>query len=148
MMKRLTLKQQKFVDAYIRNGGNGSKAVVEAGYNASSENSIRSIASENMMKPMIRLALEQGGYQDCGMIDRSSIDSARSLDLANRRVSTREDRAEFLTSVYEDDSHHIVARLKAVELLGKMYGDCLDRVVLEQEKVEMPKIVFNCLDIS
>ena len=148
MMKRLTLKQQKFVDAYIRNGGNGSKAVVEAGYNASSENSIRSIASENMMKPMIRLALEQGGYKDCGMIDRSSIDSARSLDLANRRVSTREDRAEFLTSVYEDDSHHIVARLKAVELLGKMYGDCLDRVVLEQEKVEMPKIVFNCLDIS
>ena len=139
-MTRLTLKQQKFVDEYINNGGNGSKAVISAGYNATTENSIRSIASENLMKPMIRLALEQAGYKDCGIMDKNAIDSVRSLDNVNRRISTREDRAEFLTSIYEDNSYPIVARLKAIELLGKMYGDYLDRVVLEKEEIKMPTV--------
>ena len=32
---RLTLKQQRFVDSYIRNGGDGARAVVDAGYKTS-----------------------------------------------------------------------------------------------------------------
>ena len=55
---RLTLKQQKFVDEYINNGGNGSKAVISAGYNATTENSIRSIASENLHRRLIGQAIE------------------------------------------------------------------------------------------
>ena len=144
--RRLTLKQQRFVEAYIRNGGNGSRAVIDAGYNTTSERSIRNMASENLPKPLIRLALEQSGYQDCGLIDTRAIQSARGLDRSKRRVSSKEDRAEFLTRGYEDNSFHIVARLKALELLGKMYGDYLERVVLKEEPVKMPVINFNLAD--
>ena len=38
---RLTIKQQRFVDAYIRNGGNGTGAVFDAGYNTVSERSVQ-----------------------------------------------------------------------------------------------------------
>ena len=51
-----------------------------------------------------------------------------------------------MTRVYEDNSFHIVARLKALELLGKMYGDYLERVVLKEEPVKMPVINFNLAD--
>ena len=36
---RLTLKQQRFVDSYIRNGGDGARAVVDAGYKVTSTSS-------------------------------------------------------------------------------------------------------------
>ena len=32
-MNRLTIKQKKFVDAYVNNGGNGVEAIRAAGYN-------------------------------------------------------------------------------------------------------------------
>jgi len=34
---------------------------------------------------------------------------------------------------------------QAVQLLGKMYGDYLDRVVLQKEEVQMP-VINICLD--
>jgi hypothetical protein len=39
-----------------------------------------------------------------------------------------------------DGSFPIGSRLQAVQLLGKMYGDYLDRVVLQKDKVEMPVV--------
>ena len=145
-MRRLTSKQQKFVDAYIRNGGNGTQAVWEAGYDCKNANSARAQSSDNLRKPNIRLAMEEAGYRDSRLINTEGIIEARNVDLAHRKISTREDRAEFLTGVYLDESHHIVARLKAVELLGKMYGDFLDRVVLQKEDIQMPVIQIICPD--
>ena len=40
----------------------------------------------------------------------------------------------------------IRARLKAVELLCKMYGDFLERVVIKEEPVKMPVINFVYTD--
>ena len=137
---RLTTKQRKFVDAYVNNGGNGVEAIRAAGYNCRTDNSARVQASDNLKKPNIILAIEQAGYEDSRLIDGDAIEQARRLDLAERRISTREDRAEFLTGVYLDGSFHIGSRLQAVQLLGKMYGDYLDRVVLQKDKVEMPVI--------
>lgn len=57
--KRLTLKQQRFVDTYISNGGNGAQAVIDAGYNVTSRSSIHAISCENLKKPLIRLELER-----------------------------------------------------------------------------------------
>ena len=37
-MKKLTVKQEKFVDEYIANGGNGSAAARQAGYSAKGAN--------------------------------------------------------------------------------------------------------------
>jgi len=139
---RLTIKQQKWVDAYIKNGGNGSKAVIEAGYDTVSERSAQVIASQNLEKPLIRMALEQAGYQDCGLIKADDIKEARSQSQKGRRISSREDRAEFLTEVYENNILPIGARLKAVELLCKMHGDFLERVIIKDEPVKMPVINF------
>ena len=86
------------------------------------------------------LHLEEAGYRDCGLIDIDTIEKVRTLDVGERRIGSREDRAAFLTMVYENGSLPIGARLKAVELLCKMYGDFLERVVLKEEPVKMPVI--------
>ena len=64
----------------------------------------------------------------------------RSFSGKVQRIGTREDRAAFLTSVYENESHPIGARLKAAELVCKMYGDFLEKVVIQEKPVEMPII--------
>ena len=135
---RLTIKQQRFVDAYIRNGGNGTGAVFEAGYNTVSQRSAQVIASQNLKKPIIMLHLEEAGYRDCGLIDIDTIEKVRTLDGEVRRIGSREDRAAFLTMVYENGSLPIGARLKAVELLCKMYGDFLEKVAIQEEPARVP----------
>ena len=135
---RLTIKQQRFVDAYIRNGGNGTGAVFEAGYDTVSQRSAQVIASQNLKKPIIMLHLEEAGYRDCGLIDTDTIEEVRTLDGEVRRIGSREDRAAFLTMVYENGSLPIGARLKAVELLCKMYGDFLEKVAIQEEPVRVP----------
>ena len=135
---RLTIKQQRFVDAYIRNGGNGTGAVFEAGYNTVSQRSAQVIASQNLKKPIIMLHLEEAGYRDCGLIDTDTIEEVRTLDGEVRRIGSREDRAAFLTMVYEHGALPIGARLIAVELLCKMYGDFLEKVAIQQQPVRVP----------
>ena len=76
---RLTIKQRRFVDAYIRNGGNGTGAVFDAGYETESERSAQVIASENLKKPVIMLALEEAGYTDSGLIDTERIEKVLSF---------------------------------------------------------------------
>ena len=145
---RLTDKQRRFVDAYVNNGGNGAEAIRNAGYNCGTDNSARSQASENLKKPHIILAIEQLGYVDSRIVATKAIEQGRRLDLAERRISTREDRAEFLTRVYLDDAFPINSRLKAVQLLGRMYGGYLERVALQNEKVEMPVINISLANID
>jgi len=144
-MNRLTTKQREFVDAYVNNGGNGVDAVIDAGYTCKNENVARVQASDNLKKPNIILAIEEAGYKDSRIVDMKAIERGRRLDLAERRISTREDRAEFLTGIYLDEAFPIGSRLQAVQLLGKMYGDYLDRVVLQKEEVQMP-VINICLD--
>ena len=89
---RLTTKQRKFVDAYVNNGGNGVDAIRAAGYNCRTDNSARVQASDNLKKPNIILAIEEAGYKDSRIVDKKGIKQGRRLDLAERRISTREER--------------------------------------------------------
>ena len=57
MARRLTRKQQAFVDAYVETGI-GVKAAFKA-YDTESDNTARSIASENLTKPNIREAIDK-----------------------------------------------------------------------------------------
>ena len=141
-LSRLTLKQQRFADSYIRNGGNGAQAVIDAGYNVTSRSSIHAISCENLKKPLIRLELERQGYKDCGLISSDAIVEARKIDEQSNRASSRAERAAFLTSVYEDESLIIGARLKAVDMLNRMYGDYSSKAILHDNPVEMPRINF------
>ena len=79
-------------------------------------------------------------------IKADEIKEARTQSEKGRRISSREDRAEFLTMIYEDSALPIRARLKAVELLCKMYGDFLERVVIKDEPVRLPVINFVYTD--
>lgn len=59
--RRLTMKQDKFVKAYIANGGNGTQAALQV-YDVTTENSkhvANVIASENLTKPVVLSRLEQ-----------------------------------------------------------------------------------------
>ena len=141
-LSRLTLKQQRFADSYIRNGGDGAQAVIDAGYNVTSRSSVHAISCENLKKPLIRLELERQGYKDCGLISSDAIVEARKIDEQSNRVSSRAERAAFLTSIYEDDSLIIGARLKAVDMLNRMYGDYRSKAILHDNPVEMPRINF------
>ena len=80
---RLTIKQQRFVDAYIRNGGNGTGAVFDAGYDTVSERSAQVIASQNLKKPVIMLALEEAGadYVDVARGPRGTAEMMKMMDL-------------------------------------------------------------------
>ncbi len=55
MEKKLTIKQQKFVNEYIKTG-NGTQSAIKAGY---SENCAQEIASENLLKPIIKAKIEK-----------------------------------------------------------------------------------------
>ncbi len=67
MRNKLTLKQRKFVNNYVRLSGNGTKAALDA-YDTADPAVAHSIASENLQKPTIQraieLALERTGLSD------------------------------------------------------------------------------------
>lgn len=50
---KLTLKQKRFTDEYLSNGGNGQKAALIT-YDTQDPNTARSIASENLIKPNVQ----------------------------------------------------------------------------------------------
>lgn len=56
-MKRLTLKQRRFVKQYIKNKGNGTKAALEV-YDTKNAHVAQSIATENLSKPVIKETIE------------------------------------------------------------------------------------------
>lgn len=53
-----TLKQRKFVKAYLENGGNGSRAALSA-YNTTDSEVAKVIAAENFTKPNVMALLQQ-----------------------------------------------------------------------------------------
>lgn len=52
----LTLKQSRFITAYIQNGGNGRVAAEKAGYKGNAQ-TLRQVAYENLRKHDVRQAL-------------------------------------------------------------------------------------------
>ena len=92
------------------------------------------------------MALEKQGYEDCGLIDSNAVLEARKIDEENNRISSTAERAAFLTEVFEDDSLIIGARLKAVDMLNKMYGDYRSDAILNDKAIEMPRITFVYTD--
>ena len=65
---------------------------------------------------------------------------ARKIDEKNNRISSRAERAAFLTSVFEDKSLIIGARLKAADMLNRMYGDYRSDTVLSEREFRLPTL--------
>mgnify|MGYP001481471668 CR=1 FL=1 len=58
-MRKLTLKQSKWLYHYLINGGNGRQATISAGYNIGNPHSADIIATDNLKNPTIREKLER-----------------------------------------------------------------------------------------
>ena len=131
-MQKLTEKQKRFCDLYIKLG-NAAEAAVQAGYN---KKSARFIGAENLTKPNIRT------YVD-----------SRLAELESARVADAKEVLQYLTAVMrgERDEEVIVTegtgngcseartmtkkiggrdQVKAAELLAKRYGLLTDNVNL------------------
>lgn len=106
----LTVKQDKFVREYLKDG-NGTRAALASGY---SEVSAHSIASENLNKPEIAAEIRK-------LRQRMS----EKLDTSAEKVIN--DIAHVAEQAAAEGNHS--AALKGLELLGKVNGVFVERSV-------------------
>jgi hypothetical protein len=110
-MSELTLKQEKFVHNYIKNDGNATQAVLEAGY-SKNYNTARMIGSENLTKPSIKQAIDE-----------------KKLEILNPEQIKRK-----ITE--KTNSTNEAIQLKACELLGRTYAMFIDRNINENHNID------------
>lgn len=119
--KKLTLKQQRFVDEYIISG-NATQAAIKAGY---SKRSAYSVGQENLRKPVIKAAIDK-----------------RNAEIESEKTADMTEVMEYLTYVMRGEQTESVAtakgiydnvpvsakdRIKAAELIGKRHGAWTDK---------------------
>lgn len=105
--KKLTVKQQRFVDFY---DGNGTEAARKAGYKGD-RNQLHTIAAQNLQKLTIKQAIEK-----------------REEKRNKKDILSREERQKFWSDVTQDGDVQMRDRLRASELLGKSNADFIERV--------------------
>jgi len=105
--KSLTAKQDKFVKAYLLNGGNATKAAKKAGYKGN-KHTLQIVGSENLLKPVISKAIET---------HREKVKTRFSLSF--------EDKQKMLVKNYQlaQSLGQISAANQAISELNKMDGD-------------------------
>lgn len=108
--KPLTVKQKRFVDAYLGEAnGSGVKAARLAGYKGS-DNTLHNVASENLRKPKIR-----------EMVDK--------IAASDPLLMTRDERLQILAKIIRAEGVESTKdRLKALDQLSKISGDYIQRV--------------------
>jgi len=123
-----TLKQSRFVTAYVLNGGNGRQAAKEAGYQGN-DHTLAQIAHENLIKPDIVGAL------------REPLESEEEL----RERVIRELKS--LAFALPNDGLGVMAKLRSLELLAKCLGSFKKPAENRVEPEENYK-VFNVKDAN
>ncbi len=118
---KLTVKQRKFCDEYIKLG-NATKAAINAGY---SPKTAKQIAAENLSKPYLKEYIDE----KLKKLESAKIMSAKEV-LEYLSSVARGDQTESVTTskgVIDDVPVSAKDRIKAAELLGKRYGSWIDR---------------------
>lgn len=105
--EKLTPKQKKFCDEYLK-CGNATQAAIKAGY---SPKTAKAIGAENLTKPYIKSYIEK-----------------RNAQVDKKQIADLEDILRFLTSIIEDEDANKSDRLKAADMRLKTLGAYLDRV--------------------
>jgi phage terminase small subunit len=125
----LSLKQQKFIDAYLgAANGNGTKAAQLAGYKGSPQ-TLKAVASENLAKPNLAREIQK------------RLKTAMTGDEVLQELSD-------LASADCDEPVRVSDKLKALELMGKNHKLFTDKVEtnepdparLAQEFLELVRI--------
>lgn len=122
---KLTPKQKAFVREYKKNGGNGTKAAIKAGY---SENTADVIATENLRKPNIREALEKEEKKLQEKYEYTIDDMVRELDDVKMKADAEQNRQ---------------AQIKAIELKGKAFGLFVDKQETTVKGIEQALVVWK-----
>lgn len=131
MVKRLTVKQQKFADEFLISG-NATQAAISAGYKPKAAHSM---GTENLQKPAIKDYIEK-----------------RRQELSDAKKADQSEILEYLTKVMRGQTTESVAtnkgviddvdvgakdRIKAAELLGKRFGMWKDTVDLTSTNINL-----------
>lgn len=143
-MKKLTIKQKKFADEYIKTG-NAYQSAINAGY------------SENYAKNATKFLLENNGQI-------SSYIEERMKELESSTIADQTEILQFLTRIVRDEEREDVLvnvgnfeqkiqsmkvsakdRIKAAELLGKRYGSWTDKVDMT---LDVPTIISGADELE
>ncbi|WP_040397592.1 terminase small subunit [Anaerococcus senegalensis] len=143
-MKKLTIKQKKFADEYIKTG-NAYQSAINAGY------------SENYAKNATKFLLENNGQI-------SSYIEERMKELESETIADQTEILQFLTRIVRDEEREDVLvnvgnfeqkiqsmkisakdRIKAAELLGKRYGSWTDKVDMT---LDVPTIISGADELE
>lgn len=136
-MKKLTIKQNKFADEYIKTG-NAYQSALNAGY------------SENYAKNATKFLLENNGQISSYIEERMK--KLESKTIANQteilqfltRIVRGEEKEEVLVNVgnFEQEKQEIKIsakdRIKAAELLGKRYGSWIEK---QEVDIKLPTFI-------
>ena len=76
-IKKLTLKELKFTNEYIKNGGNGTQAVLNS-YDTTNKASAATIAKENLNNPFIRERIEEA-FRELNQTPKKLLDNLRYI---------------------------------------------------------------------
>ncbi|MEK1480700.1 terminase small subunit [Limosilactobacillus fermentum] len=119
--KKLTLKQQRFVDEYIISG-NATQAAIKAGYSKKTANRI---ATENLSKPVIKTAIDK---RNAEIQSEKTMDMQEVMELlaSIARGETTEETVTNKGDVIETATRNS-DKLKALELIGKRFGAWTDK---------------------
>lgn len=130
-MKKLTIKQKKFADEYIKTG-NAYQSALNAGYS-------ESYSKGNVIKLLENVSVKAYIDERLKKLEEEAIaDQAEVLKYLTR-ILRDEEREEVLVSVgnFEQEIQSMKVstkdKIKAAELLGKRYGSWTDKVDLSSD---------------
>ena len=137
-MKRLTIKQKKFADEYIKTG-NATQSAINAGY---SKKTARQVGAENLTKPNIKSYIDK---QLTKLEDESIADAKEVMKYLTQAMRGETYDEVYYKSEYGGEKLGKVRipskdRIKAAELLGKRYQLFTDKVNLEGN---LPVIIYG-----
>jgi phage terminase small subunit len=131
VVKKLTVKQQKFADEFLISG-NATQAAIHAGYKPKAAHSM---GTENLQKPAIKDYIEKRRQE---LSDAKKADQSEILEYLTKvmRGQTTESVAT-AKGVFEGVEVGAKDRVKAAELLGKRFGMWKDSVDLTSTNINL-----------
>lgn len=155
-LKKLTIKQKKFADEYIKTG-NATQSANNAGY---SKKTARKIGSENLTKPDIKAYIDERMKE----LDEEAIADQKEILKGLTRQARREEKEYQVVVIqkpsYDDNGNFLGMEqtpqtveiptqnkdsIKAWELLGKRYQLWTDKVDMT---LDVPTIISGADDLE
>ena len=131
--RRLSFKQNRFVREYVKNGGNGAKAVRDAGYKYQKDNE-GVTAHQNLKKPHIEEAVQQ---ETKILLEASQLTPEHVLKGLMKYSG--------LDGTELADNASPGATVRAMELCGKTFAMFSDRVITEEETLSPLELILKLI---